>query len=363
VTIPAGGVAESGSAFSFSPYYYEHLRMNVPVEVTIHEITWDEKGALASFSADVVPQPPKGSWSQDVELFTARLRWRVAPDAPPENKPPQVHAGEDVMLTTGNRVKLIGWMNDDLQPFGNNLSAKWEQISGPPLKFRNAGYPGEVEFRSPGIYRLRLTVSDGVLSASDDVKITVGQPYVGKYDGLVTVDGRPVGSIALKFTPAGMVTGVLQVGDYRLPLRENDATISRELDLGGTSGYFEMFPSHDRTSVIGYFQNGEVRAIFTATQSAQGLFATGQGSHAQSRCIHIFTPRAGRRFARGARLWIAKNHRIWRSASARHTHGRHVLLDGSEPWDRQQNRRCSSIRRRKVDHRSRACAAGWQALW
>jgi hypothetical protein len=272
------GITEAGDAFSFSTGY-DQKRLAVPVDVTINEITWDEEGALASFSADILPQNPAdmAAVTRD-HVFSARLRWRAAAAPPAPNARPAVDAGEDRMLMAGASLELNGWMDDDLQPFGNNLVAQWEQISGPKLDIWFPDHlDADARFEKPGIYRLRLTVTDGVLSASDEVQITVGQPFVGKYDGLVMVDGRAVGAVALLFTRAGSVSGVLTAGNHMLRFRGAGASISRDFDLGGALGHISMVASEDHSSVTGFFYDGQVRAEFIAVQSTQGVFATAKG--------------------------------------------------------------------------------------
>ena len=117
-------------------------------------------------------------------------------------------------------VKLVGVATDDGLPTGSTLSATWAAVSGPgSILFANAnsGTTG-ASFNTPGTYLLRLTISDGVLTASDDVSVvvnpqnqppvvnaganqTITLPSSVSLNGSVTDDGQPAGSsVSVKWT-------------------------------------------------------------------------------------------------------------------------------------------------------------------
>ncbi|HEX7155000.1 MAG TPA: PKD domain-containing protein [Thermoanaerobaculia bacterium] len=93
----------------------------------------------------------------------------------PENAAPVVSAGVDQTIELPNRATLTGSVTDDGWPRGSTLTSTWSQVSGPgTASFADATKPGTIaSFSTPGTYVLRLTGSDGTLSASDDVTITV----------------------------------------------------------------------------------------------------------------------------------------------------------------------------------------------
>jgi RHS repeat-associated protein len=110
-------------------------------------------------------------------------------------------------------VKLDGAISDDGLPSGSTLSASWSAVSGPaPVTFSNGNAAhASASFTTAGTYVLRLTASDGQLSASDDVTVTVNpanQPPVANaganqtitlpasanLNGTATDDGQPSGS-------------------------------------------------------------------------------------------------------------------------------------------------------------------------
>jgi autotransporter-associated beta strand protein len=81
-----------------------------------------------------------------------------------------------------NQMGFQGIAVDDGQPAGSFLTYAWSMVSGPgsPL-FLSATNPcTSVTFPVPGIYTLRLTASDGLISGSSDVvvNVAVNQPPV-----------------------------------------------------------------------------------------------------------------------------------------------------------------------------------------
>jgi hypothetical protein len=96
--------------------------------------------------------------------------------AEPGNQAPVVNAGADqtIRLPT-DQVALDGTVTDDGLPLGVSVSNTWSKVSGPgTVTFGNAAaVDTTATFGAAGVYVLRLTASDTLLSASDDVQITV----------------------------------------------------------------------------------------------------------------------------------------------------------------------------------------------
>jgi hypothetical protein len=95
-----------------------------------------------------------------------------------ENQAPTASAGPDqTAALTGSTVQvaLNGSAGDDGQPAGSTLTTTWSRTSGPaPVVFANPNSPAtSATFTEAGTYVLRLTASDGELSASDEATITV----------------------------------------------------------------------------------------------------------------------------------------------------------------------------------------------
>lgn len=133
---------------------------------------------------------------------------------PPVNRPPIVDAGGDQSITLPtNSVSLNGTASDDGLPQGSTLQLMWTVVSGPgsvvfsdPTKAISTA-----TFTTAGEYVLKLTASDGQLSSSDTLTVTVVPnnqpptvdagpdqtielPHPAVLKGIVTDDGMPQGS-------------------------------------------------------------------------------------------------------------------------------------------------------------------------
>jgi hypothetical protein len=118
------------------------------------------------------------------------VNWRasVGPSSPGidnnGNRPPQVNAGLDGAATSTTfpvDVQLTPTVNDDGFPAPSQLTYAWTQVSGPGVVlFANAAARNTTA-SLPGVgrYVLRLTVSDGELSSSDDVDFQLDRPLSG----------------------------------------------------------------------------------------------------------------------------------------------------------------------------------------
>jgi RHS repeat-associated protein len=95
------------------------------------------------------------------------------------NNPPSVNAGDDqAMSLPVNSATLNGSATDDGLPACGSLSYSWSKVSGPgTVAFAPANAAvTTATFGTPGIYVLRLTVSDSELSSSDEVTVRFNQP-------------------------------------------------------------------------------------------------------------------------------------------------------------------------------------------
>ena len=87
------------------------------------------------------------------------------------NQAPIAYAGDDIVLTLPeNSVTVEG---KGIDPNGFITSYTWEQMEGTPATFNTLQQFLEVTDLNEGEYTFRLTVTDTVLSAFDDVKISV----------------------------------------------------------------------------------------------------------------------------------------------------------------------------------------------
>ena len=136
---------------------------------------------------------------------TARLQWsypgqatQVVPQwvlypALPVNQPPAVNAGPDQTIVLPATVTLAGSARDDGLPSPAKFTTSWSKISGREdsaggtVVFANPNAPAtSATFGADGIYVLRLTASDGAVTVSDDVTITVNAaPIIGTGTGVL----------------------------------------------------------------------------------------------------------------------------------------------------------------------------------
>jgi hypothetical protein len=101
-----------------------------------------------------------------------------------DNQSPSANAGADLAVQMPAAATLNGVAADDGLPVPPGVfTASWSTVSGPgSVSFANANLAQTTAtFSQPGTYVLRLSVSDGQLTASDDVQVTVTgttDPYV-----------------------------------------------------------------------------------------------------------------------------------------------------------------------------------------
>ncbi len=147
----------------------------------------------------------------------------------PANEAPVVNAGADRTSAWPGGLELQGAITDDGLPLGSTLAGNWSVVSGPgKVTFADAHSPGtSVTFATPGLYVLRLTATDSMFSASDDVTISLSQfnqapivnagpdqlmtlPACASLSGSATDDGLPAGSTLtyrwIKVSGPGTVT-------------------------------------------------------------------------------------------------------------------------------------------------------------
>jgi hypothetical protein len=109
---------------------------------------------------------------------------------PNTNQPPTVSAGPDQTITLPTKATLSASIADDGLPSGS-LSTTWTKTSGPGnVSFSNANSASTLAtFSLAGTYELRNTVSDGQLSAYDQIQVLVNPvplpPFTGHTTGLV----------------------------------------------------------------------------------------------------------------------------------------------------------------------------------
>lgn len=200
--------------------------------------------------------------------LSAQASVTVTVNAAPVNQAPIVGAGADQIVTLPASATLDGTASDDGLPAGNTLAATWSRVSGPgTVTFGSAAaIDTTASFSAAGTYVLRLTVSDGALSAQDDVSVVVRAPtpvnqapsvsagspqsvtlpQAASLRGSASDDGLPVGSTLVttwsRVSGPGAVTfgstsqpitsaTFASAGTYVLRLSATDGALSAQSDV------------------------------------------------------------------------------------------------------------------------------------
>lgn len=115
------------------------------------------------------------------------------------NQAPIVWAGNDQTITFGGTALLSGIVNDDgLPSTPGAVITSWSTVSGPgSVSFGNSSATSTTaQFSTAGTYVLRLTASDGQISSSDQVTITVNAANQSGLVGHWTFDNITNGTVA-----------------------------------------------------------------------------------------------------------------------------------------------------------------------
>lgn len=181
------------------------------------------------------------------------VQWRAATAGPSPglensvNRAPRVFAGEDqqsVVDRYPHQVSLLASATDDGQP-GGALQYQWTQVDGPTGVVFTTPQSAATGAQMPGqgLYRLRVTVSDGERSATDDVLIQ---------------SSRSTGEAT--FVSAGSVWRYVDSGqDLGTAWRAPDFN-----DSGWKSGRAQLgYGDGDEVTVIGFGPDGNNKYITT----------------------------------------------------------------------------------------------------
>ncbi len=148
-----------------------------PIRLTVSPITslnyTDTGVANGSYTYQVrairLESSPSGSfYNNSIGVFASTVV------TPPANTSPSVAAGSDLSITLPALATLAGSASDDGLPSGT-LTSTWTKQSGPgTVTFGSASTPATTAtFSAAGTYVLRLTASDGSLSAFDETTVVV----------------------------------------------------------------------------------------------------------------------------------------------------------------------------------------------
>jgi hypothetical protein len=217
----------------------------------------------------------------DVFSNSVPVRWHSG-----TNLAPVVSGGGDISVVFPGSGALNGSVVDDGLP-SNTLTAAWTLVSGPgTVAFDNAAQAVTgVVFSAPGTYVLRLTGSDGVLSANSTVNVTVNasaswnsgwleSPLDGSsVSGLVPVrlvSGITLSNGVLSYYPANNQTAVTvinnaasgsgQIGSFDTTLLDNGGYF---VQLSGTNSLGVTQTNLALVNVVGEYKPGRVTATVT----------------------------------------------------------------------------------------------------
>jgi hypothetical protein len=121
------------------------------------------------------PPAPRPLLQASEPTIAAELTIEVLPPAAPINSPPRVTAGPDLTTTVGTSAQPVAAAMD---PDGDPLTIAWT-ATGPGGNVALANPNALAVTLAPdvaGVYRLRLTVSDGKVLARDEMVVTVLAP-------------------------------------------------------------------------------------------------------------------------------------------------------------------------------------------
>lgn len=111
------------------------------------------------------------------------------------NQPPIVSAGNNQSSFIPGRATLQGTVSDDGLPTNSTITVIWSKVSGNGTVSFTSGNELNTfaSFSEPGVYLLRLSATDGLLTSSSDITITVEkQQLLVIYSGLTGLEPRVV---------------------------------------------------------------------------------------------------------------------------------------------------------------------------
>ena len=159
----------------------------------------------------------------------------------PVNDPPSVDAGPDASTRSGDETTLNGAATD---PDLDDLSLQWLQVSGPTVELSSQDTASPT-FVAPGVKKpaklvFQFTASDGSLSASDTVEVTVRKAK-GKGKALAPVS---IYSAVAGNSPGSALMGMTVVNPKRAP---DDVFFSARDKEGRQLG--QVFPDSQLTGL------------------------------------------------------------------------------------------------------------------
>ena len=221
-----------------------------------------------------------------VAVFTqqdgANLYFRIDADVRKDaatNQAPVVNAGGDQAITLPAGATLSGSATDDGLPSPPAaLTYAWSKVSGPgTVSLGNAANRSTTaSFSTAGSYVLRLTANDGVLSASDELTITVSPVGTVNVPPVVNAGANQTITLPAAATLAGTAS------DDGLPNPPGLLTTTWSLVSGPGSGVFFANPALPATTAT-FSAPGTYVLRLTASDGAS-MPEQHRADHRQRRC-------------------------------------------------------------------------------
>ena len=294
---PPGGTNAGGP--------YDDLSPQLGVTTVQPGATFQVLASRAFTSTD-----PTGAWYSFVTYQDASSAWHDGPSvnftvsAPSAtNQPPAVNAGSNQSITLPAAATLNGTVTDDGLPAGSTLTQTWSKFSGVgTVTFGNAtSWSTVASFSTAGSYILRLTASDGALSSSADVTITVNpvsttnQPPVvnagpdqtitlpasASLNGTATDDGLPTGSVLTKTWSKVSGPGTVTFGNINALSTTASFSTSGSYVLRLTASDTALSSSNDITIVVNLAApSSSLLAAYAFDEGSGNLTSTTSGNAA-----------------------------------------------------------------------------------
>jgi hypothetical protein len=204
----------------------------------------------------------------------------VVVTAQPPNVAPTVNAGPDLTVAMPSAAHLVGTVTDDGLP-GGPLTIQWSKLTGPgTVTFTPpSAAVSDASFSAAGIYTLQLSASDGALTRTDSVAVTVDaagsvvRAIAASSDDAeesptgvnrtstdleMVLDGTEVQVVGLRFTNLTIPLGAVITSAYVQFTCDEDSADPTQLTIAGQA-------SDDAVTFAGTALNISSRPRTTAT--------------------------------------------------------------------------------------------------
>lgn len=221
------------------------------VQTIVNRAGWASGNAMAFIITGTGRRTAYAYDSQPTRAPLLHIEYRLRSTS--VNQPPLANAGADQTIKLPATASLSGSATDDGRP-SNTLTYRWRKGAGPGgVTFGTpTAASTTARFSVPGIYLLRLTVSDGALSNTDEVEITVNSratvcvaPAFPGAEGFGAMarggrGGRVIAVTTLADSGAGSLRAALTATGPRIVVFRTGGTIELQSDIRITEPYLTI---------------------------------------------------------------------------------------------------------------------------